>query len=137
MKRSKITAVLAMLLCAVSLVSCTTSVIDYYEEKENYVTATGVVSYIHLDEDGLYIGFSQMDYPFDDDTFKIVGENLKIVQQNGIQEKLKLGDTVTIVTAPKYFGDGYVMPIVAISIDGEALLNFEQGYENLLVWLGE
>ena len=137
MKRSKITAVLAMLLCAVSLVSCTTSVIDYYEEKENYVTATGVVSYIQLDEDGLYIGFSQMDYPFDDDTFKIVGENLKIVQQNGIQEKLKLGDTVTIVTAPKYFGDGYVMPIVAISIDGEALLNFEQGYENLLVWLGE
>ncbi|MBQ8236369.1 MAG: hypothetical protein IJZ37_06790 [Clostridia bacterium] len=137
MKRSKITSALAILLCAVFLVSCAPSMIDYYADKDHYITATGVVDHIQLDEEGLYIGFSQMDHPFDDDTFKIVGENLKIVQQKGIDDKLQKGDTVTIITAPKYFGDGYVMPIVSICIDGEILLNFEQGQENLLIWLGE
>ena len=36
------------------------------------------------------------------------------------------------MTAPKCFGDGYVMPIVAVSVDGEVLLEFEEGFENFL-----
>ena len=42
---------------------------------------------------------------------------------------------VSFMTAPRYFGDGYIMPIVEISVDGEELLSFEEGYENLLEWL--
>lgn len=39
------------------------------------------------------------------------------------------------MTAPRYFGDGYVMPIVAISVDGEQLLDYEEGYANFMEWL--
>ena len=67
----------------------------------------------------------------------IVGENLEIVKANRIDDKLKIGEQITFITAPKYFGDGYVMPIVAISISGENMLDFEEGYKNLLDWLYE
>ena len=74
---------------------------------------------------------------FDDNSFKIVGENLLIVRQNGIDEKLEIGDQVTFVTAPRYFGDGYVMPIVEITVNEEELLSFEDGFANFLKWLDE
>ncbi len=57
------------------------------------------------------------------------------MQSHGIDEKLKIGNSIEFVTAPKYFGDGYVMPIVAISVDGEALLSFDEGFENFQDWL--
>ena len=59
----------------------------------------------------------------------------EIVLQRGILQKVQLGTTVSFMTAPHYFGDGYIMPIVEISVDGEELLSFEEGYENLLEWL--
>ena len=85
--------------------------------------------------DALYLELSELTPAFDDTCFKFVGDNLLLVQKGGIDEKIKVGNRIEIITAPKYFGDGYVMPIVAISINGESLLNFDEGYENLLKWL--
>jgi hypothetical protein len=110
---------------------------SYYSEKNNYVNATGIVTHIAYSEDGsaLYFGISDLNPKFDDISFKIVGENLLIAQQNGIDEKVEMGDEVDFITAPRYFGDGYVMPIVGISVEGEELLGFEEGYVNLQNWL--
>jgi len=107
---------------------------EYYTDKENYVTATGTVTHIAYDEgyDTLYLAFSDMSYRFDGRNFKIEGDNFDIVMENGIEEKLAMGKEVEFITAPRYFGDGYVMPIVSITIDGETLLEFEEGYENFL-----
>ena len=55
-----------------------------------------------------------------------------MVLRNGILDKLETGDEITFVAAPEYFGDGYVVPIVAITVDGEELLSFDEGYENLM-----
>ena len=71
----------------------------------------------------------------DDVSFNFVGANREIVLQRGILQKVQLGTTVSFMTAPRYFGDSYIMPIVEISVDGEELLSFEEGYENLLEWL--
>ena len=113
--------------------------LDYYSNKENYINVTGTVSNIKYNDDSsiLYIGFEELSPTLDDTCLKIVGENLDIVKANKIDDKLKIGEQTTFVTAPKYFGDGYVMPIVAISINGETLLEFEEGYKNLLDWLSE
>ena len=109
----------------------------YYAQKDNYINATGTVIHIAYSKDHteLYLGFSELTPTFDDIDFKIVGDNLSIVQKNNIDEKIKTGDKIEFITAPKYFGDGYVMPIVAISVDGEVLLEFEEGYANFLKWL--
>ena len=119
--------------------SCGSTEKKYYEEKENYIGVTGTISHIQYNEDltVLYLGFSELSPAIDDTSFKIVGENLKIVQANGIDIKLKIGEQISFMTAPKYFGDGYVMPIVAISVNGESLLDFQEGYTNLLDWLSE
>jgi hypothetical protein len=113
------------------------SYLKYYSNQENYINATGIVSHIKYGEDNksLYLGFSELSPVLDDTNFKIVGKNLLIVQEKGIDQKISLGDKVEFITAPKYFGDGYIMPIVALSVNGEVLLEFEEGYNNLIEWL--
>lgn len=122
------------------LCSCNSSQkIEYYSKREHYISVTGTVSHVKYNEDStaLYVGFSELSPVLDDTCFKIVGDNLEIVQTNQIDDKLKIGEEIIFITAPRYFGDGYVMPIVAISVNGENLLEFEEGYENLLDWLSE
>lgn len=129
------TGILLVLLC-----SCNSSeIIEYYSQKENYISVTGTVSNIKYNEDttALYIDLSELSPALDDTCFKIAGENLEIVKAKKFDDKLKTGEQITFITAPKYFGDGYVMPIVAISISGENLLDFEEGYKNLLNWLSK
>ena len=83
------------------------------------------------------MGFSDLNPRFDDDSFKIVGDNLLIAQNNGVDKKIRIGDRVDFITAPRYFGDGYVFPIVGLSINNDELLNFEDGFYNLLKWLDD
>ena len=101
------------------------------------MTASGVVSHIKdaPERDHLVFGFSELSPSMDDVSFNFVGANREIVLQRGILQKVQLGTTVSFMTAPRYFGDGYIMPIVEISVYGEELLSFEEGYENLLEWL--
>ena len=120
--------------------SCTAGKMkDYYSQESNYVNATGIVTHISYNEDrsALYFGFSDLNPQFADNSFKIVGDNLPIVQQNGIDEKIEIGDQVEFVTATRYFGDGYVMPIVEISVNEDELLSFDEGFPNLLKWLDD
>ena len=141
MKRnSSLKSIMLITSICVLLCSCNSSgTIEYYSQKENYISVTGTVSSIKYNEEAtaLYIDFSELSSVLNDTCFNIVGENLEIVKANRIDDKLKIGEQITFVTAPKYFGDGYVMPIVAISISGENMLDFEEGYNNLLDWLSK
>ena len=139
MKRnSSLKSIMLITSICVLLCSCTSfGTIEYYSQKENYISVTGIVSNINYNEDGtaLYIDISESSPVLDDTCFKIVGKNLAIVKTKKIDDKLKTGEQISFITAPKYFGDGYVMPMVAISINGESLLDFEEGYNNLMDWL--
>ena len=142
MKRSAFSVILLCLiaLCiSVTFCACKAERIEYYSQKENYIEATGTLTHVKYNEDAsaLYLGFSDLSYAFDDTCFKIIGDNLPIAQENGIDSKAVLGEQATFITAPRYFGDGYIMPIVAIYIDGECLLDFETGYDNLMKWLSD
>ncbi len=136
----RLMCIILLLLLSIGLCGCNSfDKIEYYANKENYISVSGTVSHIKYNEDAtaLYIDFSDLSPVFGDTCFKIVGKNLEIVKTNKIDDKLEIGEQITFITAPKYFGDGYVMPIVAISISGENLLNFEEGYVNLLDWLSK
>jgi hypothetical protein len=129
---------LFLILIILTLVSCDAKQMrEYYSDKDNYVVATGTVKHIKYHNGALYLGFSNLEPHMSDNSFKIVGENLVTVQNNGIDNKLKMGDHIEFVTAPEYFGDGYVMPIVEITVNGEKLLDFEEGFVNLNKWLEE
>ena len=126
---------LLSVICIFVTTLCSCSAIkerEYYSNAENYIDITGTVTHIQYNEGStaLYLGFSDLSAVVDDTNFKIVGKNLQIVKSNGIDDKLKVGDQVSFITAPKYFGDGYVMPIVGITVGDEVLLDFEEGYAN-------
>ena len=129
----------ALIVCLTTMaVGCSAKQqLGYYSQRENYVTVTGVVSHIsyNREQTALYLGFDMLDPTMDDSNFKIVGDNLLAVRAKGIDNKIKIGTEVEFVTAPRYFGDGYVMPIVSICIDGEELLGVDAGIQNFLAWL--
>lgn len=133
MCKSKSSVIISVILCfAVFLSSCDTrKMLNYYSDENNYITVVGTVYFINYTSSELYLGFENMSEKLSDDCFKIAGKNLSIAKNNGIRQKIEIGDEVTFVTAPKYFGDGYVMPIVSVSVEGETLLEFNDGFVNL------
>ena len=141
--RSRKSIVFILALClAFLLSSCFSYTMKkkvYYSQEDNYVNAMGTVTRIYYNDDytAPSFVFTELTPRFDGPTFKIVGDNLSIVEDRGINQKIKVGDRVEFITAPRYFGDGYVMPIVAISINGEELLTFDEGFPNLLKWLSK
>lgn len=119
------------------VLSCCNSSTEYYREQENYIQASGNLYYFVYSEElsAYYLAFSELSPKFDDDCFKIEGKNAQIVKEMGIEEQLQIGMKVCFMTAPRYFGDGYVYPIVAISIGDTVLLDFETGYSNFVNWI--
>ena len=105
--QKKKVVLLVLILCfTVFLSACdtTSQKVRYYSDRSNYVDATGTIDYIAYEDNYtiLYLGFSELTPKFDDETFKIVGDNLSIVLEKGINQKI---------------------------------LEFEEGYANLLKWL--
>ena len=127
-------AIILLLLC---LAGCQSE--DYYADESNYITAVGTVCHIRYTDDGeeLYLGISGLGSEFADVNFRIIGDGLTAAQGRGIDEKLQTGDEVTIVCAPSYFGDGYVVPIAALTVHGETLVEFDEGFESIRQWRAE
>ena len=106
--------------------------LSHYREAGDFVTATGTVNHIADSEYGLFLGIEDATAVFSDTAFVLRGKNREIVLEKGILEMLQPGDQVTFTTHSWYPGDGYSMPIVAICVDGQWLLEFEEGHQNLL-----
>ena len=131
---------LFLMICLLVLVvsSCTDTnkeKINYYSNDQNYIEITGTINHIVFDDEQkvLYLGFSNLSQKTDDDCFKVVGDSYSIVIN--YKEYIQIGKTATFVTAPKYYGDGYIMPIASLSIDDHDVLKYEDGFTNLLDWL--
>ena len=105
---------------------------NYYKDPTQFVELTAEVDYIHWDTNRLTIGMTDIPEGFSERTFKIEGEAYDAVLESGLKEQLTLGQRITFMSAPRYFGNGYVMPIVEISVDGVEYLSFEDGYPYLL-----
>ena len=125
-----------------SLVLATTSCantnkekINYYSNEQSYIEIIGTINHVVFDDEQkvLYLGFSSMSQKLDDDCFKVVGDSYSIVVAN--KEHIEIGATATFVTAPKYYGNGYVMPIVSLSVGGYDVLRYEDGFPFLIDWL--
>ena len=127
-----------LFILVLSLSSCTQKgkKVEYYSNEENYIEVSGTINHVVFNDESqsLYIGFSNLSETLDDICFKIVGENYSIIIRE-FKNYVEIGKVATFITAPRYFGDAYVMPIVSLSIDGTQLLEYEEGLSNFLVWL--
>ena len=139
MKKNNNTLLFVML-CLLALIttSCMNrnqEKIDYYSNEQNYIEVTGVIYHVKFDDehDTLYLGFTNLAPKTDDDCFEVAGDAYSIMVTN--KEYIQIGKTATFVTAPKYYGNGYVMPIVSLSVDGRNILEYQIGFSSLLNWL--
>lgn len=99
---------------------------------------TGTVDFINYADDNsfLILGFDELTNSVHEyHGCEVIADNLAIAKSNGIEEKIKIGSTVTFITAPRHLYDGYVLPMVAITVDGEELLGFEEGFENFVKYV--
>ena len=108
--------------------------LNYYSNPNVFERISGQICFINdnAEERSLYIGFYDVPEGYSDNTFVFQGKNYDLIINNGVKSKLNLEARIEIVTSPEYFGDGYVMPIVALSIDGDELLDFQTGYDNFI-----
>ena len=107
---------------------------NYYKNVNNYVYASGQLDNYRFYEDSLYISINDLNYEFSRNKFRLEGENVNLLKQRGFEQYMTPNVNIEIATAPRYFGNGYKMQIVALSIDGYTLLEFEEGYDNLMDW---
>ena len=107
---------------------------EYYADINNFITEEAVVDNIIYNEEKEYIIFwlSEIDEAYQCRDFIIEGNNVMLVIQNGIFDKIETGDVITYTSAPRIFGNGDFMPIIELAIDGEEILNLEDGYKNLM-----
>ena len=103
----------------------------YYSDKSNYVTFTGVVDFLKIKDDTLYFSIEAEENEYSE-TYWLEQQNYNTVVDNGIMEDLSIGDTIQFSAAPRIFGDGYIIPVVSISIGDKVYLEFDEGYANLL-----
>lgn len=125
----------ALLLGTLFFSSCLDARMErYYSDKDNFVIASGTVDSVEYsgETDAIFISFTDLTPAFADNLFSVASESGKILRSKRIENKLHPGDRVEFVSAVAYFGDGYVMPIVSLTIDGEELLSFEEGYANFM-----
>ena len=104
----------------------------YYMDESNYITEEAIVDNVIYRSDSIIFWLSEIDDAYSDSNFIIKGENAEVLLQNGIAEKIEIGDKILFTSAPRYFGDGYFMHIVSLSAGEECLLPFEDGYRNLI-----
>ena len=106
----------------------------YYEDMNNYITEDATVeNIIYVEERGnIVLWLSDIDPLYQAEAFIISGENASRAIENDILNKIKFGDIITFTSAPRYFGNGYFMPIIGLSIGDEVILDIEEGYKNLL-----
>lgn len=113
--------------------------LKYYSNDENYVELTGIVVSANASEYKDYVLLIQITTP--EHEFALIPntqeQEFRLYSNQSIMQQITEGDTIKFVSAPMYFYNGHVLPIISIEKQGEVLLSFEEGKENYISWIKE
>ena len=106
----------------------------YYLDVSNFIKEEATVDNVLYDEENksIYFWLSNIDDVYQDSTFIVDGDNVNVLLQYDIINRIMIGDTITFSSAPRYFSDGYCMPIIELIHNNEELLSFDEGHKNLM-----
>jgi len=106
----------------------------YYSNRDNFITEEAIVeNIIYIQESNkIVLWLADIDPSYQAKEFMISGNNASEAIENEIMSKVNIGDTIIFTSAPHYFGNGYFMPIIGITIENTEILNMETGYQNLM-----
>ncbi|MBO5701901.1 MAG: hypothetical protein J6S71_05645 [Clostridia bacterium] len=141
MKRH-IVSCLAILMCLIiSLSSCDfskplrTKMQSYYSDDTNYVTLSGIVASMSDDGRKLGIKITTENHGITHPKLEDIYEFHVFFEDDEAWVGIELNDPVTFTTAPMYFYNGHILPIVFLAKDGEVYLELEDGKAQLLTWV--
>ncbi len=132
-ERSCFYVLLILVVCITMLFrSCEGNTPNYYVQRENYISVKGVVYYVTYSDDNtkVYFGISNSTHPLSSSYYVILSSNLQVARNNGFDEKVKVGSEV-VLTVPANYYEGHTLPVAALVVNGETLLDFEEGFQNM------
>lgn len=106
--------------------------LEYYSDDGNYVELQGVV--ISPEND---YGYMEIDILTESHGFPLNAETGYGEFESGLVYNLNPGDEITFISAPMYFYNGHVLPIMALEKDDVVILAFEDGKSSYLAWIEE
>ena len=101
---------------------------EKYSDNLNYITLVGEViecndNHVIIESNELKPYLSYVDGPVE---YFIYADSFI---------ELKVGEQIEFTTVPFHFYNGHELPIVELKLNGNTLLSFEKGKENLLEWV--
>lgn len=106
--------------------------LEYYSDDNNYVELQGVV--ISPEND---CGYMEIDILTESHVFPLNAQTGYGEFESGLIYNLTPGDKITLVSAPMYFYNGHVLPVMALKKDDVVILTFEDGKSSYLAWIEE
>lgn len=112
--------------------------LDYYNKDDNYIELEGLVKNIehHKDWDELVV---QIEILTEEHQIPYINETniceFVIVNWSKYSFKLEVDDCVVFVSAPYYFYNGHILPIVSLQQGECDCLSFEDGKGNYIDWI--
>lgn len=102
--------------------------LDKYSDNQNYVTLSGVI--IEYSGNDIIIECEELKTYI---TYEDEICNYYIYSEETLD--LNVGDIIEFVTVPFHFYNGHKLPIVELKINGNTLLDFDDGKDNLIYWV--
>ena len=102
--------------------------IEKYSDNQSYVALIGEV--IEINENNVIIKCEELN-----DYINYEDELCDYYIYSDQFMELQIGEEIQFTTVPFHFYNGHKLPIVELKIDGNTLLSFEEGKENLINWV--
>ena len=106
--------------------------IEYLENEENYFSSSGTISYIAYTDTNIYFVLDNIEKDFDFNHFLVTQSNKIIIMEKMDDRLLNVGDTIYFTGSKKCLYDGCELYIASLEYNGEKILTFEEGHENLI-----
>lgn len=103
--------------------------IEYYSDDSNYINLDGVI---------VSIDYCQWEIDITTEDSGITAEGpvkFDVMIDLDLLDEMEIGDEISFVTAPMYFYNGHIWPIVAVEKDGKTYVSFEDGKAHYLHWI--
>jgi hypothetical protein len=106
----------------------------YYSNPKNYVDADGLITFLRQSEDGTIALTIKTDTIGLSTALQIIPRNAALACANGFMAEVNVGDKISLISAPAYFGDGYILPVVGFTKGNKEYLDFSSGISNQIAY---
>ena len=116
------------------------NMLDYYNKDNVYSELTGEIKSIKYKEgiDELFIEIELAEIKNDFSVNAVTGYGeFTIVNWSKYNFALEANDTIIFTSAPMYFYNGHILPIVALSKNEEIYISFNEGVSTYINWIQE